>query len=527
MWGTCSLHTTLFLIYTTIESVVLMDSVVIIWLLLAGPLWAAIGGYLIPRAYGKERLYEPLDQLAGILGGFAAGPLAVGLLAWRTPALTERWIVGTSILSLISVSQVMARLEPETLVTAWLLLAGPAWALVGAIAIPRRYRNQGLDESQTRLVGALGGFTLGPLIIGHLWSDTPPIARRAAISLSLLTALVLGKLFVLLDPNNLCAVNQTYVAQQLVNGLTIGILYALMATGLTLIYSIQGVVSFAHGQSYMIGGYFSYYFLIIANDFLQQTLGLEGVTVNPIWGIPVAGLMTLMIGLLFERYFLRPMHTGHIERAGEYAILITFGFGFFLEYTTLAGVGPFSQRADAYMSARSVRLPELAIGETQFLGQLTLLPNRLVATMAGILLIGLLLLFLQRTWTGRALRAVSMDKQAAAVSGINPLRMNTLAFGMGTMLAGMSGAALIPIFSWVPWVGAAAATRSYVIVVLGGLGSIPGALLGGGIVGIVESIGAGCWSDPSKGAAYKEAFGLVIFAIVLLLKPTGLFGRRL
>ncbi len=141
--------------------------------------------------------------------------------------------------------------------------------------------------------------------------------------------------------------------------------------------------------------------------------------------------------------------------------------------------------------------------------------------------IGLLLLFLQRTWTGRALRAVSMDKQAAAVSGINPLRMNTLAFGMGTMLAGMSGAALIPIFSWVPWVGAAAATRSYVIVVLGGLGSIPGALLGGGIVGIVESIGAGCWSDPSKGAAYKEAFGLVIFAIVLLLKPTGLFGRRL
>ena len=93
--------------------------------------------------------------------------------------------------------------------------------------------------------------------------------------------------------------------------------------------------------------------------------------------------------------------------------------------------------------------------------------------------------------------------------------MNTLAFGIGSMLAAMSGAALIPIFAWVPWMGGEMAGRSYVIVVLGGL-----------IVGVVEALGAGCHPDISRGAAYKEAFALVIFALVLLLKPTGLFGRE-
>jgi branched-chain amino acid transport system permease protein len=119
-----------------------------------------------------------------------------------------------------------------------------------------------------------------------------------------------------------------------------------------------------------------------------------------------------------------------------------------------------------------------------------------------------------------------MDKQAAAVVGINPLNMNTLAFGVGTMLAGMSGAALIPVFTWVPWVGVTASTRSFVIIVLGGLGSIPGALIGGLVIGLVEALGAGCYPDPSAGAAYKTAFGLVIFALMLLVRPTGLFGRE-
>jgi branched-chain amino acid transport system permease protein len=391
----------------------------------------------------------------------------------------------------------------------WLILAGPVWAVIGAWGLPRVYRRKGLDDSPARLVGGLGGLTLGPFILGPLWYLTPDLGRWYwAGGTGALSALELFALFAVIQSDNLCVTNASYVANQATNGLVIGSIYALMAVGLTLIYSVQGIISFAHGQFYMLGGYISYYLLL----FFAERLGFQ---INPIVGVPVAGLVTMFIGFGFERLFLRPMHLGQIERTGEYAILITFGFGFFLQYTVLAMVGPFSQKTDAYLKSGSLTL-----------GPLVLIPNRLVAAAIGVVLIGLLLYLLSRTWMGKALRAVSMDKQAAAVTGINPLRMNTLAFGIGTMLAGMSGAALIPVFTWVPWVGMTASTRSYVIIVLGGLGSVPGALLGGLIIGLVEALGAGCYPDPSKGAAYKTAFGLIIFALMLLVRPTGLFGRE-
>ncbi len=391
----------------------------------------------------------------------------------------------------------------------WLLLAGPVWAAIGAWGLTRTYRRKGLDDSSVRVVGGLAGLTLGPLLLAPLWYFTPELDRWYwGGGTGALAAIELYGLFAVMQPNNLCVTNASYVANQSVNGLVIGSIYALMAVGLTLIYSVQGVISFAHGQFYMLGGYVSYYLLL----FFVEKLSVD---LNPIFGVPVAGLITMLIGFAFERLFLRPMHLGRVERAGEYAILITFGFGFFLQYTTLAVVGPFSQKTDTYLKTGSLRM-----------GTLNLIPNRLVAAAVGIVLIGLLLYLLNRTWTGKALRAVSMDKQAAAVTGINPLTMNTLAFGIGTMLAGMSGAALIPVFTWVPWVGVTASSRSYVIIVLGGLGSIPGALVGGLIIGLVEALGAGCYPDPSKGAAYKTAFGLIIFALMLLLRPTGLFGRE-
>jgi len=387
----------------------------------------------------------------------------------------------------------------------WLTLAGPIWAAIGAWGLPRVYRRKGLDDSRARLVGGLGGLTMGPFIVVPLWLLTPELKAWYWAGIpGMLAALELYALFAAMDPKNLCVTNAQYVANQLSSGLTIGFIYALMAVGLTLIYSVQGIISFAHGQFYMLGGYIAYYFLVLVGD------------VNPIVGVPVAGLVTMLIGFAFERLFLRPMHLGHVERTGEYAILITFGFGFFLQYTVLAAVGPFSQKAAPFVRMGSVQI-----------GPLNLIPNRLVAAAIGIFLIGALLYVLNRTWLGKALRSVSMDKQAAAVVGINPLIMNTLAFGIGTMLAGMSGAALVAVFTWVPWVGGPAATRSYVIIVLGGMGSVPGALLGGLVIGLVEALGSGCYPDPSKGAAYKTAFGLVIFAVMLLLRPTGLFGREL
>lgn len=412
----------------------------------------------------------------------------------------------------------MENVEPTFILLgtlAWLLI----WGTLGGIRTPNVYRHKNLNPEGTRVVGMLAGMLGGPILLLPLWYYTPEVNSRYTGVLAIALAIVLYRVFAIYDPDNLCVTSYNYILNQLANGLQIGFIYALMAVGLTLIYGIQGVISFAHGQHYMIGGFLSFFFL----KWMAEGVGMP---VNPLWGILVAGAGTALLGFIFEPLFLRPMHLGKIERPGEYAILVTFGLAFLLENTTLSIVGPFPQKAAGYLPGTGLfTLGPWMIGGLE-LGPLRLVADRMVAAAASVALIGALLLFLNRTWVGRALRAVSMDKQAAAVAGVNPLRMNTLAFGIGTMLAGMSGAALVPIFSWVPWIGVEAAGRSFVIIVLGGLGSVPGALFGGLIIGLVEAMGTACFPDPTRGLAYKTAFGLVIFALMLLFRPTGLFGRK-
>ncbi len=285
-------------------------------------------------------------------------------------------------------------------------------------------------------------------------------------------------------------------------GLIMGIIYGLMALGLTLIFSILNVINFAHGEFYMIGGYVS--FLL-----LDTFTGL-----NPFLALPVAGLVAALIGVLVERLFLRPMYEDKIERPGEYAILITFGLSFFLLNLALAVFGPYPHRPPSFF-AGAVNI-----------GGVRVSADRLTAGVISLLLVLLLMLVINRTWIGKAMRAVSQDKDAAAVIGINPLTMNTVAFGIGVGLAAIAGAALAPSFSITPDVGAVPSIRSYIIIVLGGMGSIPGSILGGLTIGLVESLGAGYFPDPSRALTYKTVFGLVIFALVLLIKPTGFMGRK-
>lgn len=286
------------------------------------------------------------------------------------------------------------------------------------------------------------------------------------------------------------------------SGLIMGLIYGLMALGLTLIFSILHVVNFAHGEFYMLGGYASIVILSLLTD------------LHPLLAVPLAGTGVALIGLVFERVFLRPMHQGKIERPAEYAVLITFGLSFFLVNLALAVFGPLPHRPASFFKGTV----DVAI--------MNISADRLTAGVLSLILILILLLFIQRTWIGKALRAVSQDKEAAAVVGINPLTMNTLAFGLGAGLAAVAGALLASSFSVVPDVGSAPSTRSYVIVVLGGMGSIPGSILGGLLIGLVESLAVGYFPDPSRGLAYKTVFGLIIFVLVLLLRPTGLFGRK-
>lgn len=293
-----------------------------------------------------------------------------------------------------------------------------------------------------------------------------------------------------------------YFISLTITGLIMGIIFALMALGLTLIFSILSVINFAHGEFYMLGGYAI--FLL-----LERFSG-----VPPIIMVFVAGFLVALIGVVFELAFLRPMHDEKIERPAEYAVLITFGLSFFLLNLALAIWGPYPHSPPSFIEG-SVNL-----------GPVFVSADRLVASGMSLLLLGLLLLLINKTWLGKALRAVSQDKQAAAVVGINSDVMNTVAFSLGVGLAAVSGALLASTFSITPDVGAVPAIRSYIIIVLGGMGSIPGSILGALTIGLVESFGAGYFPDPSRALNYKTAYGLVIFALVLLVRPRGLFGRK-
>ncbi|MDH3676620.1 MAG: branched-chain amino acid ABC transporter permease [Anaerolineae bacterium] len=450
------------------------------------------------------------------------------------------------------------------------------WGIIGAVVTPRIYRRKDLDASNARLYGAVGGAGTGPIVPVILWLKTPRLTWWPWLAIP--SVVVLGMLylaFAVYNPTNLCVVNGTYVTTQVVNGLLIGILYGVIALGLTLIFSILGIVSFAHGQFYMIGGYAAFFAI-------NQSLGAG---LPPIAGIFLAGIVTMVLGLIFELSLLRPMHLGKVERPGEYAILLTFGLAFFLEYSVLATLGANPRKVDPFWDSlygfsyavsvfilafvltillygaanRYLRLRQNMITDllkagisliaafgvslvaampmatilSAILGSIseattiTLPPSRAIAAAIGLIILGILLWFLNYTWTGRALRAVSQDKQAAAVVGINPLTMNTLAFGLGAMLAGLSGAALVQVLAWVPNIGPLVSARSFVVIVLGGMGSLPGAMVGGLIIGVVEALGVGCFPDAGRALAYQQVFGMSIFALVLLLKPTGLFGREL
>jgi len=398
------------------------------------------------------------------------------------------------------------------------------WGSVGAIVTPRIYGRKDLDVSQAGPAGAAMGAAGGPFTLIPLCYFTPKLNWRWVVIPGAVVAVIFVVAFAAADPDNLCVTNGGFVATQLVNGLVIGTIYGLMALGLTLIFSILSVVSFAHGEFYMLGGMAVYYLTVVWFPGLHPLVGVLG-----------AAVMTFIIGFIFERFFLRAMNTGQVERPGEYAILVTFGLAFFLQYLTLALVGANPKKVPRFFEYPTISLPsasdpwlmEMTASSITLFDTISFSTPRFTAAAIALILLGLLMWFLYRTWIGKALRAVSQDRQAAAVAGINPDTMNTLAFALGATLAGLAGASLVQVFSWVPWVGVPASARSFVIIVLGGMGSLPGAFIGGLILGIVEALGAGCVPDPQRAASYIPAYGMIILTLVLLLKPTGLFGREL
>lgn len=291
------------------------------------------------------------------------------------------------------------------------------------------------------------------------------------------------------------------ILEQALNGLIVSSFYALAALGLAIIFGVLRVVNFAHGELYMLGGYA--YFLAVS------ALGLP-----PILAILVATAALAAVGALVEWLLIRPVYDGRADRPEEYSIMITFALSVLLLNLANSLFGPWPRR------------PEPLFRGGVELGELIVSGDRLAAASVAVVLIAILLAGLRYTWAGRAVRAVSQNREAAAIFGISVTRVGMLAFATGAALAGTAGALMGPVFNVVPSMGIIPVIKAYVIVVLGGLGSIPGAIIGAIILGQVESFATILIPDPSRALAYKDAYGLVLLVVVLLLRPEGLFGTK-
>ena len=277
----------------------------------------------------------------------------------------------------------------------------------------------------------------------------------------------------------------------LVFGILLGGIYGLVSIGLNLIFGVVRIVNFAQGELVMFGMYGSYY--------AYAFLGL-----NPYLSVLVVAPLVGLLGMAIQRLVIQPLRD-----EPNMQIFATFGLLIMFQNIMLA-----LSRGEAFSIGGQVGAEVLTVGD------LKISVVRLVTLVATTLITIGLHLFLSRTMAGKAIRAVTQDKRAARVMGINVERTFLITFGIGAALAGMAGALLTPIYSITPAVGGNFILAAFAVVVLGGLGSVGGAYIGGLIVGVVEAF-AGYYIDP----ALKNAIWLIIFLIVLIVRPSGLLGQ--
>jgi len=281
--------------------------------------------------------------------------------------------------------------------------------------------------------------------------------------------------------------------QAMVNGLLVGSLYSVIAMGLTIIFGVMRVINMAHGELIMLGMYVAFWVFTV--------FGM---------GQMAALLISLPLFLVLGAAIYGGVVNRVERRAGEMGtLLVTAGLSYLI-----------ANAAQLVWKADFRSLPSALTARSLFLGGISLNYSLLWAFLAAVMLTAVTYLFLIYTDAGRAIRATAQDREAAQLMGVQIHRINMLAFALGTALAGMAGVLLTPVFYVYPYVGRVFLVKAFVVVVVGGMGSILGAWLGGLLFGIVESVA--CLFIPS---GYRDAVGLVVFLLVLLFKPSGLFGR--
>ena len=280
--------------------------------------------------------------------------------------------------------------------------------------------------------------------------------------------------------------------QQLFNGVMLGSTYAIVALGLTLVYGILQIPNFAHGHMYMLGAYVCF--------FLITVFGLG------YWPALVATAILLAVaGIVLERLAYSPLRKQpHIS-----SFISALGALIVLENGVIALWGPQGQR-----------IPNPYPGIIEVFG-ITMSQQRLLVIAAAVVMILLLQLFIKKTTLGSTIEAVAQNQEGAKLVGINVKLVSSLTFAISTGLAAIAACLVAPIFMISPSMGAMLGMKAFVIVILGGLGSVPGAIVGGLILGLIEALGGGYLS-----AAYKDVFAFGALVLILAIKPTGLFGKE-
>jgi branched-chain amino acid transport system permease protein len=276
----------------------------------------------------------------------------------------------------------------------------------------------------------------------------------------------------------------------LTNGLIIGLLYLLMAIGFTLVFGVMRVVNFAHGEFYMLGAFVAY---VCVTRFQLPFLAAVLATF----------IATLVVGWLIEVVVLKGFRGNELN-----GMISTIGLGMILQNGALLLFGPDPQS-----------MPPVAEGVVS-LGPIMLPMSRLYVVAFSIAVLALLYLFLMHSKGGRALRAVVQDTEIASAQGIRSHLMYPLGFGIGVALAAVAGALMAPVFSVSPSIGSTPLLKAFIVVILGGLGSIPGAALASLLLGVVES---GANTFMSSAMSDMLLFGFVI--LMLIFRPSGLLGK--
>ncbi len=284
----------------------------------------------------------------------------------------------------------------------------------------------------------------------------------------------------------------TQLVQTIVLGLLLGGVYALAASGLTLVFGVMRIINFAHGELMMVGMYLTYFLFSLAH-------------IDPFVSIVIGFPILFLWGAFLQKVIINRV----LAAPAENQILLTIGLGLIMSNTVMLLFTSDYKILSTRYSSSSVNLAGISISAPLAIS---------FAITAAIT--GVLYWFLLKTDTGQAIRATAQDREAAQLMGINVRRMSVIAFGLGAALAGTAGALISPTYYIFPQVGGAFTLKAFVIVVLGGMGSVVGATLGGVIIGATESLAAAYISS-----GLKELFVYVLFLLILLFRPAGLLGK--